>query len=392
MNDLFDKVIDRRGTGCIKYDFSLEHGVPEDALPMWVADMDFRTAPEITQELRRVTDHGIYGYTGVQEDYKAAVTAWYRDRFGWQADPNWMIQTPGVVFALAMSVLAFTKPGEGVLVQRPVYHPFSNMIIRNKRQLVNSPLVLKDGCYSIDFDDFERKASLPEVRLFLLCSPHNPVGRVWTPEELKTLEEICLRHDVIVVSDEIHSDFVWDGHTHHVLAGISETYHQNTVICTAPSKTFNLAGLQTSNIFIPDPALRKRFRETIEAVGYGLPNLFGLSACRAAYTGGASWLEQAKRYIWDNICFMDRYLREEIPQLRMTKPEGTYLTWVDFRDLGLSENQRQELLLQKAKLWLDSGAMFGPEGEGFERFNLACPRALLEQGLEQLKKACEKDI
>ena len=383
----FDKVIDRRGTNCLKYDFAVERGRKEDILPLWVADMDFQTAPGIQERLRAAVDHGIFGYSDGKADYFAAVSSWYREKFGWETKEEWLIKTPGVVFALAAAVRAFTEKGDRVLIQQPVYYPFSEVIRDNGRVLINSPLKQVNGRYEMDFEDMERKITENQVKLFLLCNPHNPVGRVWTEEELKKAGELCVKHGVLVVSDEIHSDFTYPGVAHHVFAGLSPEFARISVTCTAPSKTFNIAGLQVSNIFIPDPELRARFQKAVDAVGYSQVNLLGLLACQAAYETGEEWLSAVKEYIYGNLCFLREYLKENLPEIRLVEPEGTYLVWLDFGALGLTEEQRQELIEEKAGLWLDSGAMFGPDGEGFERVNIACPRETLQKALDQLAAA-----
>lgn len=383
----FDRIVERKGTNCLKYDFARERGKREDVLPLWVADMDFQTAPEIRERLCRAAEHGIYGYSEGKKDYFNAVSSWYRTHFGWETKQSWLVKTPGVVFALAAAVRAFTKEGDGVLLQQPVYYPFSEVISDNDRVCVNSPLKLSDGRYEIDFEDMEEKIESHQVKLFLLCSPHNPVGRVWKEWELKKLGEICLRHGVVVVSDEIHSDFTWNGHTHHVFASLSRELADISVICTAPSKTFNLAGLQISNIFIPNPALRKRFQRAVAQAGYSQVNLMGLVGCQAAYESGAEWLGQLKTYLEGNLAFVQRFVKERLPGIRLIEPEGTYLLWLDFRGLGMTEAQREDLIVNRAHLWLDSGSMFGRDGEGFERINMACPRAVLERALLQLEQA-----
>ena len=385
----FDKVIDRKNTDCLKFDFAVQRGRPADVLPFWVADMDFPIAREIQEALIKRCEHGIFGYTEATEPYFAALHGWYLKHFGWDVQRPWLIKTPGVVFALAMAVKAFTKPGEAVLIQQPVYYPFSEVILDNGRELVNSPLVLKHGHYDMDFADLEAKLARPEVKLMLLCSPHNPVGRVWTREELQKVGDLCLRYGVIVVADEIHSDFVWEGHKHTNFATLGEEYAQNCLVCTAPSKTFNLAGLQVSNIFIPNQRLRRAFRKQVDAAGYSQLNTLGLTACQAAYTYGEEWLQQVKQYIAANIALVDAYLKEKLPQIKLMPIEGTYLIWLDCSALGMSSAAREQWLWHTAKLWLDGGGIFGPEGEAFERINVACPRATLLQGLEQLKSAVD---
>lgn len=383
----FDKIIDRHGTNCLKFDFAKERGKNGDELSLWVADMDFQVAKPITDALQVQVNHGIYGYTEVKSDYFDIVKNWFRDNFDWEIKKGSLVKTPGVVYAIAMAVKAFTKEGEAVIIQQPVYYPFSEMIIANNRKLVNSPLVLKDGRYEIDFEDFEKKIVENNVKLFILCSPHNPVGRVWSVEELKRIGDICIKHDVVIFSDEIHADFVYEPNKHHVFASLGESYAANSVIATAPSKSFNIAGLQVSNIFIENKKLRDAFRNEIVKSGYSQLNTMGLAAARAAYESGKEWLDEVRAYIKDNLIFFRDYLKENIGELSLIEPEGTYLVWVDFRKLGLSEKQREDLIVNKAKLWIDSGAMFGVDGEGFERFNIACTREYLKMALDSLAKA-----
>lgn len=383
----FDTVIDRRGTNCIKYDFARQRGKPEGVLPLWVADMDFQTAPYILEKLEERVRHGIFGYSEGKEEYFQALEGWYEKHFGWKVKRNWLVKTPGVVFALAAAIKAFTREGDAVLLQQPVYYPFSEVIKDNNRKLVNSPLKLVDGHYEIDFQDLEEKIVQEQVKLFLLCSPHNPVGRVWKEWELRKIGDICLKHGVLVVSDEIHSDFVWEENRHRMFASLDPEYEKISVTCTSPSKTFNLAGLQISNIFIPNHDLKVKFRHAVSAAGYSQVNGLGITACQAAYEGGEEWLDELRKYLWDNYLFLENYLETRIPKIHPIKPEGTYLIWMDFRELGMTEEEREDLIVNRANLWLDSGAMFGPDGEGFERINIACPRKVLEQALGQLEQA-----
>lgn len=385
----FDTVVERRGTNCLKYDFACERGKDEGVLPLWVADMDFQTAPVILERLEHTVRHGIFGYSEGKDGYFQAVSGWYSKHFGWEVKQKWLVKTPGVVFALAAAVRAFTKEGESVLLQQPVYYPFSEVITDNNRKLVNNPLKLINGHYEIDFEDFETKIIENQVKLFLLCSPHNPVGRVWKEWELRKIGDICLKHGVLVVSDEIHSDFTWQDNKHRIFASLAPDYADMTITCTAPSKTFNLAGLQISNIFIQNRKLREAFCHQIAAAGYSQVNTMGLAACQAAYEGGEEWLQEVKKYIWENFLFLKEYLDKKLPKIHAIVPEGTYLIWLDFRELGLSETEREDLIVKKAHLWLDSGAMFGVDGEGFERINIACPRSILQQALRQLEDACK---
>ncbi len=392
MSYQFDEIIDRKGTWSIKYDFAAERGKPTDLLPLWVADMDFKTAPPIVEALHRAVEHGIYGYSESKQEYYEAVASWFRNRFGWEVKREWLVKTPGVVYAIACAVRAFTKEGEAVLIQKPVYYPFSEIIRTNKRKLVNNPLVYRDGSYHVDFEDMEEKIIENQVKLFILCSPHNPVGRVWTKEELIRMGDICMKHGVIVVSDEIHSDFTYPGYQHFIFAGLKEEYLNHSVICTAPSKTFNLAGLQISNLFIANPSLRRKFRTEYIASGYSQLNTMGLVACRAAYEEGGPWLEELKTYLAGNLSLIRDFLRERLPQIKLVEPQGTYLVWLDFKALRLSEEELEKLIVEKAKLWLDGGTMFGEEGSGFQRINIACPRELLKKALLQLEKAIKEDL
>lgn len=383
----FDQVINRKNTNSLKYDFAAERGKPEDILPLWVADMDFQVADEITEAITSVVTHGIYGYTDSKEDYFLALKEWYEQNFSWELKPEWLVKTPGVVFAIAHATKAFTKPGDAIIIQQPVYYPFFKTIKLNDRIVVNSPLVNIDGVYHMNFDDFEQKIIENKVKLFYLCNPHNPVGRVWTKDELTRIGDICLKHNVFVISDEIHSDFIYDGYKHTVFSTIKEEFKYNSMICTAPSKTFNLAGLQISNIFIADENRRRLLKKEIAKSGYDELNTIGLAAAKAAYTSGKPWLDALRAYLKDNLSFVRDFLKERLPMLKLIEPQGTYLVWIDCRGLGLSEEERDDLIVNKAKLWLDPGSMFGVDGNGYERINIACPRSVLQKALEQLEQA-----
>ena len=391
----FDKIINRKGTNCLKYDYAVERGKPADVLPLWVADMDFTVSEEITKSLHAAVDHGIYGYTQPKDAYYNAITNWMEKNHNWKTKREWIMKTPGVVFALGAAVKAFTKPGDAVLIQNPVYYPFTNIIRDNDRRVIDNTLVYEKRVtegksqYSIDYEDFERKIVQENIKLFILCNPHNPVGRVWTREELQYLGEICLRHHVIVVSDEIHNDFVYPGFEHTVFANVDPRFAEFTVTCTAPSKTFNLAGLQISNIFISNETLREAFQKEIDKTGYDEPNALGAVACEAAYRGGQEWLDQLRAYLLENLNFLRAYLQEKIPQIHLVEPEGTYLVWQDCSELGISGKELDQFIVEKAGLWLDGGAMFGPSGADFQRVNIACPRATLELALDKLKAAVD---
>lgn len=380
----FDTVIDRKGTRSLKYDFAVRRGKPKDVLPLWVADMDFQTSSYITDALEDMVKHGVFGYSESEEHYFGAVQNWMERHYNWHVKESWMTKTPGIVFALAMAVKAYTQENDAVLIQPPVYYPFKEVVEDNHRRLVNNTLVLGgDGTYTIDYEDFEKKIIEENVKLFILCNPHNPVGRVWTKEELERLGDICLKHGVFVVSDEIHADFVFE-RKHTVFSEVKEAYRDISIICTSPSKTFNIAGLQISNIFISNPEKATAFRRQVAAAGYSQVGLPGLVACEAAYRHGDEWLEGVLAYIKANAEFTRAYLQEHLSRVKMTKLEGTYLVWLDFRDYGLTDKELDEKILNQAGLWLDSGAVFGKCGEGFQRINIACPRKTLQQALDRL--------
>lgn len=383
----FDSVIERRNTRSLKYDFAAERGMPEDILPLWVADMDFKTSSYIEDALAKRAKEGVFGYSEVKTPYFEIVRDWMEKRHGWKPQEEWLVKTPGVVTALAMAVKAYTEPGDAVLIQLPVYYPFAEVIADNRRRVVSNTLYRgEDNRYHIDFEDFERKIIQNDVKLFLLCNPHNPVGRVWTREELIRLGDICMKHDVIVVSDEIHEDFVFQG-KHQVFAGLKKEYEESCIVCTSPSKTFNLATMVLSNIFIANQDLRRRFQKQLDAAGISQLGVMGLIACETAYSEGEEWYLAMLEYVRGNIAYIKKYVAENLPGVTMTEHEGTYLVWLDFSGTGLSEAELEHLIVQKARLWLDSGGMFGDSGKGFQRINVACPRCILEEAMGRLKEA-----
>lgn len=385
----FDRIIDRKNTRCLKYDFAVKRGMPEDVLPLWVADMDFETSSYIEDALTERVQEGIFGYSDVQTPYFEIIRDWMIRHHDWEPQEKWLIKTPGVVFALAMAVKAYTDPGDKVLLQQPVYYPFSEVITDNGREVVSNDLVLtEDGTYKIDFADFEQKIIANGIKLFLLCSPHNPVGRVWTKEELEKIGDICVKHGVTVVSDEIHNDFIWEG-THTVFAGIKKEFADISVTCTSPSKTFNLASMLISNIFIPNQILRRKFRKEMDRAGISQLSVLGLVATEAAYAHGDEWYAAMKNYVRDNIAFARAYVEENLPGVRMIDTQGTYLIWLDFRQTGLTVEQLDHKIIYEAGLWLDSGKIFGKTGEGFERINVACPRAVLQEALNRIRGILE---
>ena len=389
----FDAPVERVNTDSLKFDFAAQRGVPADALPLWVADMDFPSPPEVLDALRARVDNGVFGYSDAAgTDYFDALAGWYERRFHWALAPEWVVKTPGVVFGVCACIRALTREGDGVLIQPPVYYPFRESILANRRVVVENPLLERDGKYEIDFADMERKLSTGNVRLFILCSPHNPVGRVWTREELVRMGDLCARCNVTVVADEIHADFVYPGHRQTVFAGIKPAFGEICVTCTAPTKTFNTAGLQISNLIVENPELRRKLREEIHASGYGAPSLMGLVACRAAYAHCEEWLEQLLCYLKGNLDMLREFLREQTPHIRLVEPEGTYLVWLDCRKMNLGGAELDAWFAKRAHLWLDGGTMFGTGGEGYQRVNIACPRATLAEALRRLKQAYDADF
>lgn len=383
----FDREISRIGTNSAKYDFAAENGKPADVLPLWVADMDFQAPPAVLDALKGTVEHGIFGYSNAKGDYYEAVAGWFKRHFGFETEPDWLVRTPGVVFAFSVAVRCFTLPGDAVLIQPPVYYPFFSAIERNGRTVVENPLVLRGGHYEIDFDDFECKIRENSVKMFILCSPHNPIGRVWTAEELKKMGEICKKYGVFVVSDEIHCDFTLPDHPHTVLLSACPELKDSAIVCTAPSKTFNLAGMQASNIWIPNEENRRLFQTEMDCVGYHNISLFGLVAAKAAYSGGEDWLRECKAYLRANLDYVRGFLAERLPEIKLIEPEGTYFAWLDCTSLGLSDEALDDLIENRAKLWLDAGHIFGTGGSGFQRVVLACTRKTLKEALERLEKA-----
>ncbi len=382
----FDEIIARKGTDCLKYDFASRRGMPEDVLPFWVADMDFKTSSYVEDALIERVKHGIFGYSEVGEPYFKVIANWMKKHHNWEIKREWLVKTPGVVYALAMAIKAFTNEGDSVLIQQPVYYPFSEVIEDNKRKIVSNDLVLgEDNKYYIDFVDFEGKIIQNKVKLFLLCSPHNPVGRVWTKEELIKIGDICLKHGVLVVSDEIHNDFDYEKR-HIVFSSLKKEFEENSIVCTSPSKTFNLASMLISNIFIPDRKKRHLFRKQIDASGMSQLSVLGLVATQTAYEKGEEWYDAMISYVKENISFAKEYIKKNMPNVKMIDIEGTYLLWLDFRETGIDVDELDRRIIYDAKLWLDSGKIFGKSGEGFQRINVACPRCLLEEALKRLKQ------
>lgn len=385
----FDEIVDRKGTNSVKWskEFLEQRFGDGELLPLWIADMDFKCPKPVVDALVKRAEHGIYGYSERMDPYYQSVIGWNKRRNNWEIKKEWIFFTPGVVSALNLLVQIFSFPGDKVIIQNPVYSPFNAAILNNGRHIQYNPLKHENGRYTMDYKDLEEKAKDPRVKIFILCSPHNPVGRVWTKEELTKLGEICIKNNIIVISDEIHSDLILKGYRHTPFATISEEFAQHSVTCTAPSKTFNLAGLQTSSIIIPNERLRTDFSQTLESNHVTNPNAFGIVALRTAYNEGEEWLEQLLEYLNKNVCFIDKFIKEKMPEVKFIKPEGTYLAWLDFAAIGKDEKELEIIIQKKAKVALDEGYIFGKGGERFERINFACPQSILEKALDRIEKA-----
>lgn len=385
----FDEVIPRRGSNSIKWD---SDKCPE-MLPMWVADMDFRLAPKIKEAVARRLEQGVFGYARVPDTFYDAVIHWFERRHQVQIQREWILYTIGVVPALSAIVTALTQPGDGVLIQPPVYNCFFSCVEGNNRRLVTNPLHYENGAYSIDWEDLEKKASDPSVKLMILCNPHNPAGRVWTREELLHIGEICKRHHVYVLSDEIHCELTAPGYTYTPFASLSEDLRMHSVFCASPSKAFNLAGFQVANIFVPNAEIRKKIEAILQGLDMESLNCFAVEAFIAAYNESEDWLDEVNVYIHENYLFMKDFVESQMPDLHLVPLEGTYLAWLDCKVLNLTSQEMYEELKNEYHLWLNAGTMYGVEGEGFLRWNLACPRSILEEGLQRFLKfyqSCRK--
>lgn len=383
----FDEIVDRKNTLSCKWDLA-----SDDILPMWVADMDFRTAKPIVDALVNRAQSGVFGYSVYTDDVYEAITGWFKRRHNWEIEKEWIQFSPGIVPALHAFTRIFVKSGEKILMNSPVYYPFFKSAERNGIEAVNSVLLNKNGRYEIDFKDFEKKAADPLVKMFYLCSPQNPGGRLWSRGELEKIGRICLENNVLVVADEIHCDLVYPGKKHISFGTLSDDIVDNSIICTAPTKTFNLAGLQISSVIIKNPELRKMYADYMTASGfdYGEAGTFGLEAIRAAYKYGDEWLDSLMEYINGNLEFLLNYVKENIPKAKVMVPDATYLVWIDFSDYKIDSRTLHKTLKYEGKIWLDEGYLFGKAGEGFERINIACPRKTLEEGLKRIKECINK--
>ena len=378
----FDRIINRRGTDCVKYDNIPTSGRPLDTIPLFVADMDFAVVPEIKEALQKVVDRDIYGYPIRGKEYFESMASWYSRRYGWAIQEEWLLTTPGVVHALNLAVRAYTNKGDYVLLLTPVYGPFGAAVKAQDRIIADCPLHYENNRYTVDFDAFEKTIVEKKVKLFLLCSPHNPIGRVWTKEELTRMGNICLAHGVTVVADEIHSDFIFPGHKHTNFANICPEFAANSITCTAPSKTFNLAGLWNSNILIPNAELREKFNAQMLYCHTPLPTIFAFEACKAAYDFGEAWLEELLVYLKGNMDWVKEFCAKNLPKAEFVETEGTYLMWVDFSAYGTPEELEKKFF--DGGIWMNRDADFNASPAGFYRINVASPRAIIVEAMERM--------
>ncbi|KAB2334703.1 pyridoxal phosphate-dependent aminotransferase [Cytobacillus depressus] len=382
----FDQIIQRENTSSVKWELTKEVFGTSDVLPMWVADMDFEPPIEVKEAIQERVNHGIYGYSFTTDSTAESIKQWLEKKHNWSIDTDWMLYNHGVVPSIAAAIEAFTSPGDKVMLQSPVYAPFFGMISQNNRELVNSPLKLINNRFEIDFNDFEDKLK-EGVKLFLLCNPHNPGGRVWSKEELHKMGELCYQYNCLILSDEIHSDLVFGPHKHIPIAALDDKFSDIVITCVAPTKTFNLAGLQASAVITANKKLRRAFEEVQHKQGYSRLPTFGSIGMEAAYQFGEDWLDELLTYVHENVQTAKSFIQEHVPTIKVMEPEGTYLLWLDCRELGLDDQEIKERLLYKGKLALEPGTKYGTGGEGFVRMNIACPREILLDGLERLKKA-----
>jgi len=385
----FDKVIPRKGTSSYKWDYCEKIFGTNDLIPMWVADMDFEAPEEIKRAIQKRAEHGVYGYTFIPDSFYQSIIDWQYERNNWKIEKDWIIHAPGVVSSINACIQAYTAPGDDIIVQTPVYFPFFNSIKSNGRNLVTNSLKFKGNYYEMDFEDLEKKIT-DKTRMFILCNPHNPVGRVWKKEELEKLGEICLKNNIIIVSDEIHSDIIMPGYKHIPIASISNEFSEITVTCTSASKTFNLAGLSTSYVVISNFVLRSKYLYTVKRSGALIDNIFGILALEIAYKYGKSWLEKLLEYLKENRDLVLEFFEERIPEVIPLKLEGTYLMWLNFEKLDLSQKELNDLVIKRAKVGLQNGTMFGIEGKGFMRMNIGCPKSILKEALKRLEKAIKE--
>lgn len=387
----FETVVNRFNVGSAKYEQMLEWNsdISEDIIPFSVADMEIKNPPEIVEGLKKYLDNNILGYALPTKEYTDSVCNWMKKRHNWDVKPEWIVQSAGVVGSFYSAIKAFTEPGDGVIIMTPCYYPFYSAMELNDRKVVKNPLINNGDRYVIDFEDFEEKARDPKNKILLFCSPHNPVGRVWEKEELERIADICLKNNVLIISDEIHFDLVMPEYKHTVFANISEEVANNMIMCTAPSKTFNLAGMQTSNIIIPNEEIREIYFKEVKSNGFFNVSILGYEACRIAYTECEEWLNELIGLIKHNHLELKKYMNENMPKVKVYDLEGTYLQWMDFNAYGLDRDELERIMHMEAKVFFDEGYVFGDEGNGFERMNIACPTNVMLEGLERVKNALE---
>ncbi len=386
----FDSIIDRRNTDSYKLELRQSVFGNGNVVPLWVADMDFAAPPAVVKTIQERSRHEIFGYTVRRDTFVKAITAWQKSNFNWAIDPAWVEYSPGVVPALAFAILALTNPGDGIIINPPVYPPFFSVVKSNNRNLLQNPLLRDEkGRYEFDFEGFEVLASLPQTTAFILCHPHNPTGRDWTVEELTKIGNICLKHNVLVFSDEIHADLVFGGRKHIPFAAVNEQFAQNSLIFMAPSKTFNIAGFNTSYVISANQELIGKYRQMQQSLHLNLGNVYGAIALESAYQHGAGWLKELLFYVRDNMQFVDDYLKRYMPSVTMVMPEATFLLWLNFSALNLPQDKLRDLIYNKAGVGLNDGLSFGVEGEGFMRMNVACPQTVVKEGLDRIRKAIE---
>ncbi|NHJ39826.1 MAG: pyridoxal phosphate-dependent aminotransferase [Asgard group archaeon] len=385
----FDEIIDRQETYSVKWDseFMEKHFGTGDLLPLWVADMDFKAPDVLLDAMKRRVEHGIFGYTLVKEPYYLSIINWFKRRHNWHIEKDWIKICPGVVPAINFIIQGFSKPGDNIIIQEPVYYPFASSIKNNGRVVINNDLVLKEDHYKINFKDLEEKCKQSRTKIFILCSPHNPIGRVWTKNELKELGDICIDNNVLVIADEIHCDLIFEGHKHIPFASISKKFADNSITCIAPSKTFNVAGLKASNVIIPNKKMCEEFTTVTSNASIRGLSIFGYLATEVVYNECEEWLEELLIYLWNNYLFLKEFFEKNMPSVKIFDLEGTYLPWIDFRALGIESKILDEIIKKDAKVGLDDGAMFGESGAGFQRINIACPKSLLQESLQRIYEA-----
>lgn len=385
----FDRSVNRRNTNTEKWDGMIDKYGREDLIPLWIADMDFEVSKEISEKVERRAAHRVYGYAYCTKEYYDAIISWMDRRHNWQVKEEWITYTPGVISAISFALDALTQPGDNVIIQTPIYDPFYSVIEDNGCHVNENPLIFKDGVYSIDFDDLESRIN-DRTKVMLICSPHNPIGRVWTEEELRRLGEIAIRHDIKIICDEIHSEMIYKNYKHTSIGTLGREIEDRSVVCTSPTKAFNIAGLQVANLIIANEDMRKRVRQVIDKNHFVRPSIFGVEGLIAAYNDSEYWLEEVKEYIESNKDYFIEYVENRIPEISVVEPGGTYVLWVDFSGLGMTREELSNFLLEDCRLATIDGAVFGQEGELFERINIACPRETIEEALRRIEDGVRK--